>query len=128
MIKMPIPDYSAVLQKTFRGDNPIGKCNVYTIQNSTDLNGGEESEEEVLLYENLPCHLSINSAPIASDGLAANVTKETKLFVDPDVNIPPGSKIVVTQRGITETYTNSGQPFAYQSHRGISLTLYDQKA
>lgn len=85
--------------------------------------------QDVVVIESQPCHLSfetLNSA-VQSESAAA-VTQVTKLFVSPDIVIKAGSKITVTQAGVTTDYTNSGIPAVYETHQEIILKLFERWA
>lgn len=86
-------------------------------------------DEPVVTLENQPCRLSFETlkAAVQSDS-AATVTQITKLFVSPDVSIPAGSKITVTQDGVTADYTCSGIPAVYPTHQEIVLELFEKFA
>lgn len=85
--------------------------------------------EPVVVLEDQPCKLSFETvkAATASDTAAA-VTQITKLFISPDISIKPGSKITVTQDGITTDYTHSGVPAVYPTHQEILLELFERWA
>lgn len=84
-------------------------------------------EKKVL--ENQACKLSYETVKQADQTeAAANVTQVVKLFVSPDVSIRPGSKITVTQAGVTADYTYSGVPAVYPTHQEIVLELYEGRA
>lgn len=84
------------------------------------------SSEDVVVLENQPCKLSFerSQAAVQSDS-AASVAQTTKLFVSPDVSIKAGSKITVTQAGVTTDYTSSGVPAVYPTHQEIMLDLFE---
>ncbi|MCX4347856.1 MAG: hypothetical protein OSJ38_11505 [Lachnospiraceae bacterium] len=85
--------------------------------------------ESVIVLENQPCKLSFETVKVAAaSDTAATVTQITKLFVSPDISIKPGSKITVTQDGITENYTHSGVPARYPTHQEIMLELFERWA
>lgn len=81
--------------------------------------------EEVPVVENQPCKLSFESlnATLQTD-TAANQTQGVKLFIAPEIDIKPGSKIVVEQNGVTTEYSASGVPAVYLSHQEIILELF----
>ena len=54
-----------------------------------------------------------------------NLTQIVKLIISPDVNINPGSKIIVTNNGKITEYKNSGVPATYSNHQEIMLELFD---
>ena len=82
--------------------------------------------EEVVVLKDIPCRLSFSTidSTSASEYGASSVVKITKLFVSPNINIRPGSKIVVTQNDVTETYKNSGEPALYTTHQEVFLELF----
>lgn len=82
-------------------------------------------ESDVIVLENQPCKLSFENikAAVQSDS-AASVSQVIKLFVSPDVSIKAGSKITVTQTGITTDYAYSGVPAVYPTHQEIVLDLF----
>lgn len=82
--------------------------------------------KEVTVISEQPCRLSYKSSPVSGDGNAASITQEIKLFLSPDVIINDGSKIVVTQRGHTKTFTNSSEPMIYDNHQEIALKLFER--
>lgn len=120
-----IPDFRTALHKLYSDD---GKCSVFVTRSGTDLNGGETDEEEEMIFDDIPCRLSHGSTPASSGGIVSDVSDETTLILDPEYLIPEGSRIVVTQEGVTDTYINSGKPRVYKSSQQIKLTLYDKKA
>lgn len=83
--------------------------------------------EEVTVIENQPCRLSFETLQAASQSdSTATVTQTTKLFVSPEITIKPGSKITVTQAGVTTDYTHSGVPAVYETHQEIILELFER--
>lgn len=84
---------------------------------------------DVIFLADEPCRLSFESIPATSpDNGAAIVSQAVKLFLRPDADIPPGSAIVVTRQGRTETYVSGGQPAVYPSHQEIALKLKEERA
>ena len=82
--------------------------------------------EEVVVLENQPCRLSFKTVTNASTGTtAAAITQIVKLFLAPEINVKAGSKITVTQNGVTTDYKSSGQPAIYTNHQEIILELFD---
>lgn len=85
--------------------------------------------EPVVVLENQPCKLSFETLKAAGEPApAAAITQAVKLFVSPDVQIKPGSKITVTQDGATADYTYSGVPAVYPTHQEIMLELFERWA
>ena len=55
---------------------------------------------------------------------AAQVAQSVVLYIDPSVDIPEGSKVTVTQNGVTRDYERSGTPAVYSTHQEIPLELF----
>lgn len=82
--------------------------------------------EEIVVLENQPCRISfntINSATSTGTGASALV-QVVKLYIAPEIEVKPGSKISVAQNGVTTEYQNSGQPAFYHTHQQIMLDLF----
>ena len=82
---------------------------------------------EVVVLEEQTCKLSFSKleATKQSDS-SASVTQVTKIFISPDITINPGSKITITQTGVTTDYTCSGVPAVYPTHQEIMLELFER--
>lgn len=106
-----------------------GTCRIYRMRPVKDPDTKVTRQEEVLVQEGIPCHLSYSSAvPAAGSSTAASVVQSIKLFLAPEPVIPPGSRIEVTQQGRTESYDQSGQAAVYSSHQEILLELWREYA
>lgn len=80
---------------------------------------------EVDVLTGQPCRLSFSTIPAAEPTESGTTLQQTvKLFIAPEINIKPGSKIVVTQNGVTADYCQSGEPAVYTSHQEITLELW----
>lgn len=71
-----------------------------------------------------PCRLSFQTISPTSEGVAATVSQEVKLFVGNHLDVPTGSKITVSQNGITWDYERSGLSAVYSVHQEIPLELF----
>lgn len=81
--------------------------------------------EDVVILEKQPCHLVFKTISSTEQSESAAAIKQTtKLLLSPDVIIKPGSKIAVTQEGMTTDYTCSGVPATYKTHQEIVLELF----
>lgn len=113
----------AALEKLWKG-----KCTVIVreqVQNpETKITGFVEKE----LYTDLPCRLSHKTGSPTGDGDAATVAQSTTLFLGSEWDIPPGSKIIVTQYGRTGAYSRSGEPRYHTSHQEIDIVLFERWA
>jgi len=112
------------LERTYEG-----WATVYEYREVTDPDTYLTDFKEVAVLEDQPCKLSFKTLDATTDtGTVAAIAQGVKLFLSPDVTIAPGSKIVVTQCGVTTTYSNSGVPAKYHTHQEITLTLFERWA
>ena len=80
---------------------------------------------ESIVLENKKCKLSFESVTNSNqDDEKNNVIQSTKLFIAPEHNIKPGSRIEVTDAlGNVVIYKSSGKPAKYQTHQEIALVF-----
>lgn len=99
-------------------------CSVIEYQDIKDPITRLTSKQEVTVLENQPCKLSFETSRSASNtDAAAAIKQDIKLFISPEIEIAPGSKIVVTHEGRTGEYSQSGVPAVYPTHQEIMLTI-----
>ena len=108
------------------------RCTIYTYQDIQKANGATGKERITLVTEE-PCKLSFSNNFRMNDpatvGLnAAEVFQHIKLFIRPELEIPPGSEILVITHvnGKTLHYRASGTPAVFTNHQEIILEV-DQK-
>lgn len=101
-----------------------GRCNIYEYRPFKDPITKRTVNKEVCVIENQPCRLSSKSVPQTSEGNISIVSKVITLFISSEININPGSKIVVTQNNVTDEYKNSSKPSMYSNHQEITLELF----
>lgn len=106
-----------------------GTCTVSEWGKVKDRDTGLTKQGEVILLVDQPCHLSVESSSAdVQTASAAQVSQSTKLFTAPDLAIKAGSKITVTQAGVTAMYTHSGKAAVYDTHQEIVLDLFEKFA
>ena len=101
------------------------KANVYVTEKSDeDTVFAEDALTFVKRYSEQPCRISQKTVGASNDGV---VGYETKLFIAPELNIPAGSRIEVTDiHGNVDKYKNSSDSFdSYTSHQEITLAKDD---
>lgn len=102
-----------------------GTCRIYGMQTVKDPVTKVTRQEEVLEHGGVPCHLSYSStAPAVGSDTVTTAAQGIKLFLAPELVVPPGSRIEVTQHGRTESYAQSGKAAVYSSHQEIMLELW----
>lgn len=85
--------------------------------------------EEVMVQSDVCCRLSYSNISSNSENEAdSDVTQVIKLFMAPEINVKPGSKILVKGVGGVVAYKSSGRPAVYPTHQEILLDLMEDKA
>lgn len=103
-------------------------CNIFWFKNSKNKYGTVVTEVKEL-YRNIPCRLSFkNISQTEQTESVAKTSQVVKLFIAPEVYVPPGSVIEVTQNGITRKYKHSGVSAVYTNHQEIILDVEQEKA
>lgn len=76
-----------------------------------------------VVAEDVPCRVSYKTltATARADTVDA-IAQAITLFMAPDVEVKPGSRITVAQRGRVMRFSCSGIPAVYDSHQEIPLT------
>jgi len=108
-----------------------GVCTVYVRSPSPtpDPDSGRTAWVVEAVAEAAPCRLSFETiTETLPESSAAKATQSVKLFIDPAVPIPAGSKLVVTQNGVTGEYTRSGEAAVYTGHKEVPLELFERWA
>lgn len=78
---------------------------------------------DVVLYEEQPCALSFSGTPDGTQGEdAGEIAYQGTIFCTPELNIPAGSRITVTQYGATYALWYSGEGIVYPTHQQLSVT------
>lgn len=105
----------------------MDRCEIIERQQVTDPETNKTKFVSVTIHSDIPCRLSFSSIPATSDGNAAEMAQAVKLFLAPEVEVKPGSKITVTQENGTVTdYSNSGKPAVRKNHQEINLALFER--
>lgn len=103
-----------------------GACNIYEWENITDPDTKITSQKEVMVFEDTPCRVSFTRVvPAYKQGEGAKQEQQVRLFLAPEITVKPGSKIVVTQNQVTETYKMSSLVAMYSSHQEIVLEAWE---
>lgn len=109
----------AAVEQTYEG-----LCTIIEYRDVLNEKTKLSKEEEVIVIEDQPCKLSFEKLEaVVQTETAAKISQGIKLFLAPEISINSGSKIVVTQNGITDEYAASGKPAVYCTHQEIVLKL-----
>lgn len=102
-----------------------GRAAVTVREGKTNEATGRTEPMERVTASDLPCRISFSSVRSTEPtGEAAEVVQAVKLLIDPSVEIPEGSKITVTQKGVTADYERSGKAAVYSCHQEVPLALF----
>ena len=107
-------------------------CTVYKMQAVLKPNKATAYEETIFL-DNQACKLSYSQAvyaqpTAASDGVVSAIDQQVKLFLAPELDIQPGSRIKVEHLGRTLYFKSSGQPALFTNHQEIRLEMVEKWA
>ena len=104
------------------------KCTIVCTTKAKDADGATIFEDTTIC-ENEPCRLSHSGFGSTSTTNTLNaVSASIKMFISPEIEIPEGSKIIITQYGVTDTYHMSSKPVVFVSHQEINLELEKEYA
>lgn len=102
----------------------IGTCTI-TEHKKIKKENKSTGFQDVIILENQPCKLSFEKITNTNQTeTAALLVQTTKLFIAPEIQIKPGSKLTITQNGVTTEFKNSGEPAMFGSHQEIILELF----
>lgn len=102
----------------------IGTCTI-TEHQKVKKENKSTGFQDVVVLENQPCKLSFekitNTNPTET---AALLVQTAKVLIAPEIQIKPGSKLTITQNGVTTEFKNSGEPAMFGTHQEIILELF----
>lgn len=86
------------------------------------LDNGVSTFVDKIILENQPCRISQQSITQANNnGAVTEADKVISLYIAPEVDVPAGSKILVTYNNITDEYRRTGFPSRYDAYQKIQL-------
>ena len=102
----------------------IGTCTI-TEHQKVKKENKSTGFSDVVVLENQPCKLSYEKVTNNNQTeSAAALIQTAKLFIAPEIQVKPGSKLTISQNGRTIDFKNSGEPAIYQTHQEIVLELF----
>lgn len=102
-------------------------CTVSIQENIKDPVTKITSKVSIMLLQEIPCKLVIeSSSPVIVSNEATKPVQNVRLLLDPEVEIPVGSKISVTNQGRTQEYKRSGKPILFATHQEVELELFQE--
>lgn len=116
-------DYIAMAREQIESQYDA-ECDIIELQPVTE-NNIRKNNKEFTVQEKKPCRISFEDIYSNEEtDTEAKKAQKIKLFIAPELVIKPGSKIVVTGRGRTTIYKNSGEAAVYNTHQEIMLELW----
>lgn len=104
------------------------RCSIIVQAERTNPDTNLTDFQETPLFEDQPCKLSFEKQTTTDENHVATVAQVVKLFLSPDLVIPPGCKIIVKRFNEVErefTYSQSGEAGVFTNHQEITLALWD---
>lgn len=97
-------------------------CDIFEYRKIKDSTTKITNFKEIRLHKEIPCKISFDEIYVNSEtDTESKIKTKVKLFINPELVINPGSKIVVTKNGKTTIYKNSGKAADYNTHQEIML-------
>ena len=97
------------------------RCTVIVRQEHTDPVTKLTDFVETELFPEEPCKLSFETLTASDGDQTAAAAQSTKLFLDSELTVPAGSKIIVTRNGQVFVFSRSGEPGVFTHHQEIQL-------
>ena len=103
-----------------------GRATITVREGVLDERTGRTEPVERVTASELPCRISFATVKSTEpDEEAARVAQTVTLYIDPDLVIPEGAKITVTQNQVTTDYERSGKVAVYTDHQEVPLELWE---
>ena len=99
------------------------RCDVVNYVSKTNENS-VTTTIKTIVAQNVPCRISYSSDNAGVQTTTTdNISQQIKLFISCDVEVKPGSEVIVTSKnGSVKKYIASGTPAEYTAHQEILLT------
>lgn len=106
-----------------------GTCDIYTYQQSYNADRHCLSSEKVLAVEGVPCRCALPGSGYGYESkTVSKLEQDIRLYLAPEVDIPAGSEITVTQANWKAVFKSSGTPRKYVTHQEVALRVVADKA
>lgn len=110
----------SIIEGTYRGEMTV-------YRRYAKVEKGRTVFREMAAYTGVPCALSRGGSvrrqgTALRQGAVAEVSYDAKVFLSPEVVVPAGCRVVVTQDGATRNFLVSGEATVYPTHQEIVVT------
>lgn len=102
-----------------------GICTITIMKDVVDPKTKITHQLEEVIYKDIPCRISHGKNSTWTDGNVSKSEQKAMLITSKDIEIPEGSKIMVTQQGSTINYHRSGNPRVYSVHQEVDVELFE---
>ena len=110
------------------------RCDIFVQESAIDPETGRSVFAERKIHADLPCRVSFRLSFETVSGVrdvgdaAVAAAQAVKLFLQPDIVVPAGSKIVV-RRGVHEmAYARTGRPAVFEGHQEVRMERFTRWA
>jgi hypothetical protein len=106
------------------------RCDIIVRESTVDAGSGRTVFAERRVHADLPCRVSFRLSFETVSGVrdvgdaAVSAGQAVKLFLAPEVVVPPGSKIVVWRRGQEMVFARTGVPAVFEGHQEVRMERF----
>jgi len=93
----------------------IGSMDVIETAYTTDGHHKQVKTTATVL-SGIPCRISFAGSPKTGAGDVSEAPQTVKIYFDSDYAVKTGSRLDVTQNGVTNSYRHTGKEARYQTH------------
>lgn len=86
---------------------------------------GSKGFKDVTVETGIPCRLSYKSGTTTGETeSASHLTQDIEVFMNPDLVVKAGSKLVITHLERVIEFKCTGEPAVYQTHQELHLEIF----
>jgi hypothetical protein len=106
-----------------------GRCTITVRSGVLNPDNGRTETQEQTITSDVPCRISYERVTATTPAEEAQRVEQTvTLLIANTTDIPAGSKITVTQNGVTRDYQQSGEAAVYSFHKEVPLVMFERWA
>ncbi len=104
------------------------KCTVIVYENIRDPKTGITRVSEKILHNDVPCHLRNHYyLKDATDEKISDISQRVSVFVDIEIDVPEGAKVIVNKGNFSRTFEYAGLAVVYDYHKEIPLAIKNRR-
>ena len=108
------------------------RCDIFVRESTVEPGTGRSVFTERKIHADLPCRMSFRLSFETVSGVrdvgdaAVSAGQAVKLFLAPEIVVPPGSKLVL-RRGVHEmVFARSGVPAVFEGHQEVRMERFER--